>query len=419
MRHLVGAAALFAVLSTRAGAGGSESRTLYVNCGGPPGDGSWSAPYDSITASLQSAEALSTSYRVTINVRGVCRAETFPLSLDFPVHLQGQRLGKYDSQGWPLPDAWRDTVIVRPASTPVPASMVRITADGVRISRISLDGELVLPPDGNAGPPANAPIGILAHGADGLSIEGVRVSNTTLGIRSVGSSGTITGCHVGPANSGLGVFGGDPADETTVLLLNNRILYRVNGIGVAGGISANPALGQPAGTELTLHMWRNDIATTYTETGPTNPAAIRFSPVAELATDGHMDATVLYNRIGGPTKYAIMVHGGPQVAFGGGPYTGSVDAMFLGTTLDEAAELASVSIVTFTNARATIAPDPRFLAAPYLQDAVYRLWHGGELDTVSVDHPATQDHPAIGGLVELDNELFINDQLIDNRTFVP
>jgi hypothetical protein len=49
---------------------------------------------------------------------------------------------------------------------------------------------------------------------------------------------------------------------------------------------------------------------------------------------------------------------------------------------------------------------------------VYRLWHGGELDGVRVDHPATQDHPSIGGLVELGNELHVNGEPVDHQTFV-
>jgi hypothetical protein len=107
-----------------------------------------------------------------------------------------------------------------------------------------------------------------------------------------------------------------------------------------------------------------------------------------------------------------MVHAGPQVSFAGGPYTGSLDAWFQGTTLDDAAAVSSVSLITFTNARATVWPDPRFLAAPYLRGAVYRVWHGGELDDVLIDHPE------LDGEIELGNLLLMNGAELENQTVV-
>jgi hypothetical protein len=255
----------------------------------------------------------------------------------------------------------------------------------------------------------NNPSGILVQGVDGFAITGVRVANVASGVVTFVSGGSISGSYLGPAGTSVGLFGGD--SETTVVVLNNTIEYRANGVAVAGGIQANPTTGTPAGTAITAHIWRNTIVTSYTDVGPTNPAAVRLAPMIQEATDGDTRATVLYNRVLGPTKYSFLIFAGPQVALGGGPYTGTVEAAIFGTELDEAAAEA-LAVVTFTNARATIWPDPRYRPADYMQDGLFDLRHGGELDTALVDHPQF-----FGG-VELGNVYLENGEVVDYGTFV-
>jgi hypothetical protein len=394
-----------------AGGAGGSSKTVYVDCGAAPGgDGSPGAPVHTITAALPIAEASAALYATTIDVRGTCSAETFPIDLDEPVHLRGHRLPKYDSQGFPLPDQWVDTVIVGPAVAPPPAWMLRVRADGARVSRITLDGQLLPPPDGPRGMPPSSPGGILVQGADGFVITGARVTNMAIGIRTENSSGSIVGNYVLADFTALALLGGGP--ETTVTALNNWLQYRNNGIAVVGGIPANPATGTLAGTTVTAHVWRNAIVTSYTETGPNNPAAVRLNPMSQTATDGDVRATLLYNHLGGPGKYSYIIHAGPQVTLTGGPYTGTVQAAFYGNELDDAASASADALITFTNSSATIWPDPRYRPADYMRDGLFDLWHDGALDAALVDHPQF-----FRG-VELGNVLLENGEAVPYGTFV-
>jgi hypothetical protein len=389
--------------------------TLYVDCSAPPGgDGTRRSPFESITAALPQAEFLSPRYVVTIRVAaGVCNRESLPIRLGFPVRLQGERIPERDAEGFPLPVQASDTLIVRNPSAAVPPEFLVITGEDVHVSRLSIDGGLVLPDNVNV-PPQTRPYGVLAQGATGFTLTDLRIVNVGIGVRSERASGLVVGNYVGPTNVGIAFFGGDALEPAVAVAWNNRVLYRVNGLVAAGGIEANPTTGTPAGVAIVARFWRNDVTTTYTDTGPANPAALRLSPtLGGGATVGSMQASLLLNRLGGTPKYAFILHGGPQVRRDADePYTGQVDVQVYGTRMTAAA--GSKSLITFASAQATELPNELHTTWDYLEGAAYDVRHSGELDAALVDHPEID--PVDGNL--LGNQLRVNGDVVDFQTFV-
>lgn len=234
MKFLVGVFGLLAVFGATDTDAALRPITVHVDCSVPPGgDGSRFAPFESITAALPLAEVYSVRNRVTIETAsGVCANETFPIPLSFPVEIKGSRVPRLDGDGMPLPLQMLDTLVVRPAANPTPIALFEITGDGVRLSRLSIDGGIVLPGDIRV-PPQENPFGVLARG-NGLVIDRVRIVNVGFGIRSEGASGWITRNYIGSANVGIVLFGSDAVPTPNLVVTNNRVDYRVNGIACRG-----------------------------------------------------------------------------------------------------------------------------------------------------------------------------------------
>ena len=408
----VAAVCAFVVSPARAKAG--PSRTLHVACGASPGgDGSAHAPFDSITAAVEAGRTLSATHRLTIAVaEGVCDRETLPIRLDYSVVLRGSREPRYDGRGFPLDGQTRDTLVTWP-SDPIPEDLLffEITGDRVHLSRLSLDG--------NVEPP---PIGVAAF-ADEFVIEQMRIIGADIGVWVANAGGWIAGNYVGQAiTAGIFLEGGDKRPH--VVCLNNRIEdYRFNGIDLAGVTEG----GEAVYVALDALVMRNDVATSYTNTGPSNPAALRLAPAVLDSFGGHVTAAFLHNEVRGTPRYTMLVQGGtPRRRPDLQHYTGTVKVTFFGTKLDEAARNGA-SLITFTHVRASVFPcelDPRndrsvcpsLSGNPpryweYLQGAVFEVWHGGELNSVKVDHPAID--PVDGR--DLGNRLIINGRVVAER----
>ena len=89
---------------------------------------------------------------------------------------------------------------------------------------------------------------------------------------------------------------------------------------------------------INAQIWRNDVLTSYTDTGVTNPAALRISPVVQSGTYGDVEASLLMNEIHGTPKYTLMIHGGPGLARSQGPYSGTLNVDLYGTRVAEEAQ---------------------------------------------------------------------------------
>jgi len=59
-------------------------------------------------------------------------------------------------------------------------------------------------------------------------------------------------------------------------------------------------------------------------------------------------------------------------------------------------------------------PDGTYIYWDYLKNALFDIHHTGELNNVRIDYP--EPHPIDGS--ELGNQLFLNDQLVPNQTFL-
>src|SRR5262249_39144905 len=145
------------------------------------------------------------------------------------------------------------------------------------------------------------------------------------------------------------------------------------------------------GTHLRATITDNHVVTAFANSGPTNPAALRISPMVDAAADtpGNAELVVEGNRFSGPAKYGIMIHAGQPAR--GASYTGTVRALFTETVIDSPA--ATPPPITFTNVRATVLPwelnplIPRGPACPtlpippvyweYLTNTLYDLEHTG------------------------------------------
>ena len=80
-----------------------------------------------------------------------------------------------------------------------------------------------------------------------------------------------------------------------------------------------------------------------------------------------MEIVASGNFFGGPAKYGIMIHAGPQIVRGNS-YTGAVDARFADNIIDGAT--LHPALITFTNARATVLPAELTPSSPLPQPAL-------------------------------------------------
>jgi hypothetical protein len=407
--------------------------SVYVDCAATPGgNGSKKAPTSSITSALPIARALAAQRSVTIDVAsGICDHEVFPIELDFPVLVRGSRTPDVDAEGLPLNGQDHDTLVTWTPPAPVPPAVAglaffRITGSGVRISKLSLDGRIA---PGTAGAPAQAataPIGVLAHNAKDFVIDQLRVVRMGIAVRAQGSSGRIRDTYSGTVSTGIVMMGGDPASPPTVVATNNRIedywtgAFALIGAGVTG-------------QSLRAVVQGNDTVTSYADTGPSNPFAVRIGPVQPSPyLQGGVDATLDGNRLRGTPRYAIVVNGGTGVVrrTDGRRYSGVVHATFVGNLIEATGVTRAVSLISFTNSRATELPCeldpantkvvcPSLSGNPlqyweYMEASVFDLHHGGELDGTLIDHPEADP---VDGRV-LGNVLVINDEVVDHQSFV-
>ena len=419
---------------------------LYVDCAAQPGgDGSHHAPFDTITAAVTAGRTLDASSRIVIDVgAGTCERETLPITLDYALGSRGNRAPVEGE----APDPLRDTVITVPAGAVVQLFLL-VTTSNVEVSRLTIDGRFDPGPDTPAMPPPG-PTAVLARSGaefvDGLVLEHLRLVGLAEGIRGEGVGGRIARNVLERTGSGVRVFGGgakvppgpDVPDHAStrsplVVIADNHIGYRVNGITLAGGIPANGAT--PEGYALRAAVLSNDLVTDFANTGPSNPTAIRLSPSvggapgAANPPDGLLLVVATHNYIRGTPRYSILIHAGQPVRTA--PLsTGLVSATFKGTQLDEDAQQTSTTRITFTNARATELPCelnpantrtvcPSLTGNPpiywdYLQQATFNIWHQGDLDGAAIDHPLYD--PVYGRL--LSNQLRINDVDVPHQTFV-
>src|SRR5262249_30318250 len=130
---------------------------------------------------------------------------------------------------------------------------------------------------------------------------------------------------------------------------NNTMVYRTVGIGVA-------AAG-PFGAALRATLTDNDILTSYTNSGPSNPAAIRLAPFFGGTPNVRptLDIVIDGNFIAVSAKYGMIVPAGQNTRRSDGrSYTGNVEARFENNVID--GSVLHPALITFTNARATTLP---------------------------------------------------------------
>jgi hypothetical protein len=369
--------------------------TIYVDCepAAPGGDGSKRAPLPTITAALARARVLGGAARAEIDVAaGVCDQETLPIVLDVPVRLMGNESGG---------------TLVTASNVPANTTFFKIIEDAVEITHLVIDGGLPLGDDIPTIPPSG-PFGIEVIDVDDFVLTHLRIQGMGQAVRIAASNGQLWNSDLS-ARSGMFVSGGDASARPTVDVRNNRILYRTNGIAVAGG--------GDFGTALSAVFKDNEVVTSFTNTGPNNPAALRVSPIVDSARDGDVEIVASGNFFGGPAKYGIIIHAGNQIVRGNS-YKGAVDARFADNIIDGAT--LHPALITFTNARATVRPAELNLTIgqpphwEYLTNARYTLRHDGELDGALIDHPQLQ--PVDGYL--LSNVLLVNRAPIAHQTFV-
>jgi hypothetical protein len=415
-------AALAIALTMLAAASAAETSTgrestLHVNCDEAPvgGDGSPRFPLPTITAALNVARGLPTPVTISI-AKGVCDDEILPLRLDFSVSVKGAR--KAVSRGG-RPDGTQtaDTLLMEPIPGPNTTFFI-ITAEDVTIAHLSIDGGLLLGPDGPR-PTNRMPLGVLADRADNFALNHLRIIGTGQAIRSEGSSGLISSNYLS-GDSGMFLSGGAANDPPSVVVTNNTIVYRVNGVTMAAVTEV--------GTFLRATVTDNDIVTSFMNSGPTNPAAFRVNPLLTDAvnTAGTVEVVAEGNLFGGSAKYGIMIHGSAMMTrrTDGQSYTGDVTAEFSNNVIDSA--VVFPALLTFTNARATVFPceiNPTITVGcqqpgsgkwEYLTNALFDLRHSGELTGALIDHP--EFHPFDG--YALGNTLVINRETVDYQTFV-
>lgn len=409
----------------------SSSVTVRVDCAAASGgDGSKEQPFHSITAALPSARAAAADGKVTIDVAaGVCGQETLPIELDFPVHVRGSRAAAFDATGLPLDDQDHDTLVTWTPPSPVPASVnqlafFRITAAKVRISKLSIDGQIV-PPRRSFAPPVPAPMGVLAHNASSFALERLRIVGASAAVRADGASGVVRDSYIGRIADGFVVSGGPLLAPPAVTIENNRIDdYSLVGLAIGGA--------GPVGKSIRATVTGNDVVTSYVNTGPSNPAAVRVGPVPfGPHLDGAVDASFVSNAFRGTSRFGIIVNSPNTVRRADGlHYTGTVTASFDANLLERESITRAPSLVTFTNSRATHFPCelnpestretcPSLMGNPpryweYLERSRFDLRHTGELDGALIDHPAAE--PSDGRV--LGNELVINGATVENQTFV-
>jgi hypothetical protein len=396
LRRITGMVAVLVISSAMASAdaGQDEGRKIHVDCAvAPGGDGSARAPLPTITAALALVRVPGGAERAKIDVAaGVCDQETLPIVLDVPVRLTGSEGG----------GTW-----VTASNVPANTTFFKIIEDAVEITQLVIDGGLPLGPDIPTISPSG-PFGIEADDVDDFVLTNLRIQGMGEAVRIAASNGRLTNSDLS-ADRGVFLRGGDARARPTVDVSHNRILYRTNGIAVAGAWSF--------GTALSAVFEDNEVVTSFTNTGATNPAAFRVSPIFGSAPDGDVEIVASGNFFGGPAKYGIIIHAGPQIVRGNS-YTGTVDARFADNIIDGAT--LHPGLITFTNARATVLPaelNPNIGQPPhweYLTNARYTLRHDGELDGALIDHP--QLHPVDEYL--LGNVLLVNRARIDYQTFV-
>jgi hypothetical protein len=399
-----------------------RDRTIFVDCSAAPGgDGSRRAPLPTITAAMSVARALGGATPIKIDVaKGICNAETLPIRLDVPVWLKGARSPITHDDQRPNDQQDNDTLLMAASFDPIVTFFV-IAVPGVRISHLSIDGELSPGQDGDR-PPRATPLAVSVVGVDGCVLDHLRIQRVGLAIRSDGSSGLIFNNYLW-GDVSLSVSGGDPMASPMVIAANNTMLYRTVGIGVAAG--------GPFGTVLRATFTDNDVLTSYTNSGPSNPAAIRLAPFFSGMPDLRPTLGIVIdgNFIGGSAKYGMIVHAGQNTRRSDGrSYTGDVEARFENNVIGGG--VLHPALITFTNARATAVPcelNPTLPPGPacpslpnppvyweYLTNTRFDLQHTGELDTALIDHPQLQ--PVDG--YPLGNVLSINGGPLGYQTFV-
>lgn len=425
---------VLALIVASASAAPPAAITVYVNCAAAPGgDGSKQSPFSTITAALPRGRTLAASSMVTISVgTGVCDEETLPIELNFPVEVRGSRAPDVDDAGLPLGSQDRDTLVTWTPPSPVPPSVAmlsffRITGSDVRISKLSLDAKILPGTPGVLAPPRTAPFGVIVQNAEDFVVDQLRIVRMGVSIRTQGdSSGRIRDSYFGQVNAGIVLTGGDPAAPPTVVAENNRIVDFWTGAFALAGAG-------PAGRSIRAVVRGNDTFNSWSDTGPSNPFTVRIGPVLQGSglTQPTIDATLEGNRFSGTSRYAIIVNGGQTVRRADGQhYSGTLAVTFADNAMDELSVTQAVSLITFTNSRATELPCeldpantpltcPTLMGNPlqyweYLEGSVFDLHHGGELDGALIDHPEIEpvDNRA------LNNVLRINDEVVDHETFV-
>ena len=231
--------------------------TIYVDCepAAPGGDGSKRAPLPTITAALDHARAsLGEPRGRSIDVAaGVCDQETLPIVLDVPVRLTGSEGG----------GTW-----VTASNVSANTTFFKIIEDAVEITQLVIDGGLPLGPDIPTIPPSG-PFGIDVIDVDDFVLTHLRIQGMGEAVRIAASNGQLWNSDLS-ARSGMFLSGGDASARPTVDVRNNRILYRTNGIAVAGAGSF--------GTALSAVFKDNEVVTSFTNTGPATRPRFASAP---------------------------------------------------------------------------------------------------------------------------------------------
>jgi hypothetical protein len=266
---------------------------------------------------------------------------------------------------------------------------------------------------------------VLASSAKNFVVDQLRITRMRIAVRTQGASGRVRDSYFETIGDGLALSGGDTVSPPLVVVENNRIVDYWTGAFAVGGAG-------PVGQSLIAIVRGNDAATSYADTGPSNPFGIRvYSVLLAPFVQGTVNARFEGNRLRGFHRYAVILNGMQTPRRTDGlRYSGVLEVSFAANAIDEDSVTRAVSLVTFTNSRATELPcelDPANtpLECPtltgnplqyweYLEGSLFDLHHSGELDGALIDHPAIEP---VDGRV-LNNVLRINDQAHPNESFV-
>jgi hypothetical protein len=406
----------------------------------PGGDGSQKAPFRRITDAVQAARwtrQADPACEVTIVIHvapgrytgSLASAdpaiEELPILLDVPgLVLRGSNELAVDGSGLPTGSIAPETEAVLAPDTPLPsdAGLLILGLRGmalhdVTVMKLTLDG-------GHApGPQAKMGAGIVVDRTNGFSIRENCFRGVAIGIDLRASAGKIQGNYMNRLNLGAALIAGNAASPADVLFAANRAVDNRNGaVALEGGLERGFAYRGlaplPPGTvfdSISAVVSENDLSEN--RGVPLFSFGIRIFPIGQAPIDapnprrGAVRARIEGNRLVG-NEFGVVVDAGfpdrsPAVA-----YTGTLDLAF--DNNEVTGNVRAPALFSFTRSTATTTP-ANLNRFEYLQNALFDIRYGVELDGWWFDHPELD--PVDGQW--LGNTLRVNGSEVPNGRYVP